>query len=165
MAFPKADDSGRLLGGAVAGRMVDRGHLWAGGLTTAIVAQLEAAAGMLLSYGVLGGPVITATRSDDPLATGYLMGSAVLATLSATLLLHLLLLVAPEPLLFFGWIGALVTLLMVGGPLLSHAALPARVGTALLHLAIGVTVTVLLTRVATGAIRPRTAWIWQQGRR
>jgi hypothetical protein len=144
-------------------RAVDAGLLWAGGLTTAMVAQLQAAAGMLLSYGLTGRPVLTVVRTGDPLATGCLMACAVLVTLGSTLLLHLLLLAAPEAMLFFRWTSVLITLLAAVGPWLSQAPPPARLFTSLLHLAIGVTVTRLLGLVAAGAVRPHLPTIWQAG--
>jgi hypothetical protein len=142
---------------------IDPWLLWAGSLTTAMVAQLMAAAGMLFCYWLTAAPVLTVAPHGDVFATGYLMGSAVVATVVATLLLHLLLLVALEPMLFFRWTCALLTVLAAGGPWLCRAPLESRFLTSLLHLAIGLTVTLLLSRVAAGAVRARTPLIWGAG--
>jgi hypothetical protein len=163
VVFPDPGGPWRPPGSLTTAWTIDAGYLWAGGLTTAMVAQLQAAAGMLFSYGLIGRPVLTAVRPGDPLATGFLMACAVLATLAVTTLLHLLLLVAPEPMLFFRWTCVLLTLLAAGGPWLSPAPTPVRLLTSLLHIAIGTSVTLLLSRVAAGAVRCRVPVIWRGG--
>jgi hypothetical protein len=51
---------------------------------------------------------------------------------------HLLMLSTPRPLLFFGWIVALVTTLVVVFPFSTTAPLDAKIATAVVDLAIGV---------------------------
>ncbi|MER5252240.1 DUF6069 family protein [Streptomyces sp. NPDC002855] len=136
-------------------RGVDAGRLWVGGLVTALVAALTAVVGLLLVRGVLGIPVF-APEGDGAMgdaSTGLLAGSAALAALAATLLLHLLVLGTPQADRFFVWIVTLATVVMVLLPFTFSASLEAQIGTAAVYLAIGVAIGSLLSAVARGALR------------
>jgi hypothetical protein len=88
--------------------------------------------------------------------TARLCVVAAAAALAATGLAHLLLLSAPRPLTFFGWIVGLVTTAAVALPFLTGGRLAVMVATALIHLAIGLVVGILVSSAAAGATdRPR----------
>ncbi|MFF1394818.1 DUF6069 family protein [Streptomyces sp. NPDC058287] len=136
---------------------VDARKIWSGGLMTAIVAALTAVAGVLLVRGVLGVAVFAPERDGamGDASTGLLAGGAAVAALAATLLLHLLCLGTPQPGRFFSWLVALATLVMVLLPFTTSVALVTKVGTAGVYLAVGLTIGMLLTPVARGAVRSR----------
>ncbi|MFI9776828.1 DUF6069 family protein [Streptomyces sp. NPDC051956] len=136
---------------------VDARKIWSGGLMTALVAALTAVAGVLLVRGVLGVAVF-APEGDGAMgdaSTGLLAGGAAVAGLVATLLLHLLCLGTPQPGRFFSWIVTLATLVMVLLPFTTSVAMVTKVGTAAVFLAVGLTIGVLLTPVARGAMHDR----------
>ena len=91
-------------------RRVDEGRLWVGGLMVAIVAAGLAIVGLLLARGIADVPVLV--KKDGQLVnaeTWWYAAAAFLGALIATGLLNVLLLWAPRPYLFFGWIIGLVT--------------------------------------------------------
>ncbi|MFE2987470.1 DUF6069 family protein [Streptomyces sp. NPDC059262] len=136
---------------------VDARKIWSGGLMTAIVAALTAVAGVLLVRGVLGVAVFAPERDGamGDASTGLLAGGAAAAALVTTLLLHLLCLGTPQPGRFFSWIVTLATLVMVLLPFTTSVPLVTKVGTAAVYLAVGLTIGMLLTPVARGAVRSR----------
>jgi hypothetical protein len=73
----------------------------------------------------------------------------------ATIVAHLLLLGVPRPMLFFGWIVALVTAIFVIFPFRTGAPLEQEVATAAVYLVIGVAIGTLLSGVAERATRVR----------
>jgi hypothetical protein len=78
---------------------VNAGRLWAGGVATAVLAALAVLAGVLITRGVLGIPVLapkTANNFGNSATAVYALLAAG-ATLLATALLHLLLLGTPRP--------------------------------------------------------------------
>ena len=84
----------------VAGHVhVNAGRLWAGGVATAVVAALAVLAGVLITRGVLGIPVLapkTANNFGNSATAVYALLAAG-AALLATALLHMLLLGTPRP--------------------------------------------------------------------
>jgi len=81
---------------------------------------------------------------------------AAAAALAATLLAHLLLLSTPRPMVFFGWIVGLVTVIVVVFPFRTGAALSHEVATAALYLVIGIAIGSLIAGVGERATRIRT---------
>ena len=75
------------------------------------------------------------------------------AALIATGLLHLLLLTTPRPLVFFGWIIALATLVAVLFPFGTTAPLSQKFATATVNLFIGIAIGSLLTAVGARSVR------------
>ena len=98
---------------------VNAGRLWAGGVATAIVAALAVLAGVLITRGVLGIPVLAPKAASDfgDLSTAVYAGLAAGCALLATALLHVLLLGTPRPFMFFAWIT---------GPFAAASGTPAR---------------------------------------
>lgn len=129
---------------------VDARKLWAGGTASAVVAGLVALVGVLVSRWLFKVPVL-APRQDGAFGdvhTTALILVAIAAALVATGLGHLLMLGTLRPRLFFGWIVALVTAIMVIFPFSTTAALDAKIATALVNLAIGVAIGTLVGGVA-----------------
>ena len=125
-----------------------------GGAASALIAGLMALTGVLVSRWLFNLPVL-APRQDGAYGdarTTALILVAVAAAIAATGVVHLLMLGTLRPLLFFGWIVALVTTIAVIFPFSTTAALDAKIATALVNLAIGVTIGALVGGVATRSI-------------
>lgn len=140
---------------APAGSGLDAGRLWAGGLATALVAALVAVAGIVVTRGLLGVPVL-APKGDGLWGnanTATYALSAGAAALAATALLQVLALTTPRYGRFFTWIMALLTAIATTLPLALDTGLPSRAATAVINLVIGVAITTTLNAVARTAIR------------
>ena len=147
-AFPPAGTGRRIGVGA------DAQKLWAGGAVSAVITGLVALVGVLVSRWLFNLPVL-APRQDGAYGdvhTTALILVAVAAALVATGVAHLLMLGTLRPLMFFGWIVALVTVIAVMFPFSTTAGLDAKLATALVNLAIGVAVGTLVGGVATRSI-------------
>jgi hypothetical protein len=135
---------------------LNRGRLWASGAATAVVAALVAIVGILIARGLFKVAVLApkdhGVWGNARTATYAL--SAALAAVLATGLIHLLCAAVAEPNRFFRWIMGLVTLIAVILPLTLTDAWSAKAATALINLAIGAVITVILDSVATAARRP-----------
>src|SRR3954469_21025483 len=85
---------------------VNAGRLWAGGLATAVVAALIAAVGILVGRGLFEVDVLAPKGAGvwGDASTGWYALGAGAAALTATALVHVLLLFAPRPMRFFGWV-------------------------------------------------------------
>jgi hypothetical protein len=136
---------------------VDARTLWAGGVATAVVAGLVALVGVLVCRWLFNIPVLAPRRygAYGDVHTTTLVLVAAGAALAATLLLHLLLLGVPRPMVFFGWIVALVTVAFVIFPFGTGAPLKQEIATAAVYLAIGIAIGALLSSVGDRAIRVR----------
>ena len=155
MTTPVYPDNGRAV-------QINGARLWVGGVATAIIAALVVLVGVSIAKGVLGVAVPVPTVTGGMSELTYVLLAAG-ATLLATGLLHLLLLGAPRPLAFFGWIAFLAVLLAVIAPfsnaILGTAAgsylLSSKVSTAIINLVAGVAIISLLTGTAHSAITRR----------
>jgi drug/metabolite transporter (DMT)-like permease len=128
---------------------VDAGRLWAGGAAAAVVAALVGAIGVVLVRGVLDLELVR--PSGGRLDTGWFVAVCLLLGLLATGLAHLLLRSTPRPLMFFGWIVALLTVLAMLSPFLHDVPLSTQVASALLFAVVGITIGVLVSGVAESA--------------
>ncbi|MFC4563579.1 DUF6069 family protein [Nocardiopsis mangrovi] len=150
-----AVSGGTGMGGFESERPIDTTRLWSGGLATAVVAGLIALVGMLLIRGVLGVPVLA--PHDAGLLGGVVVGGyalmAAVAALAATGLLHALLLTAPRPATFFGWIVGLATLVAAVGPVTQDAPAGGQIATGIVNAVTGLVITSLLGGVGAGAVR------------
>jgi hypothetical protein len=140
---------------------VDARQLWSGGVATAVVAGLIALVGVLACRWLFNIPVL-APRRDGAYGNAHtttLVLAAAGAALVATLLAHLLLLGVPRPMVFFGWIVSLVTLVFVIFPFQTTRALSEKVATAVVYLVLGIAIGSLIGVVADRAtrVRPVTA--------
>jgi hypothetical protein len=119
---------------------VDARRLWSAGVASAVVAGLVALVGVLVSRWLFHLAVLAPRRDGaygDVHTTGLVLAAAA-AALAATGLVHLLMLSTPRPLMFFGWIVALLITLVVVFPFSTTAPLDAKIATAVVDLAIGV---------------------------
>ncbi|OLF12044.1 hypothetical protein BLA60_08435 [Actinophytocola xinjiangensis] len=135
---------------------VEAGRMWTGGLATAVVAALVAVVGVLVIRGVFGIPVIAPGNTPgaiDYVGAVWVAGFSVLGALLATALAHVLLLVAPRPMIFFGWIIALATVAMTVWPFSVEVAPDVRVANAALYLLIGISIGSLVVNAAGAAVR------------
>lgn len=136
---------------------VDAGRLWMGGAMAALVAALTAVVAVLLVRGVLDVAIFApeGRGAFGDASTGALAAGAAGAALAATLLMHLLLLGAPQPGRFFTWIVGLATAAMVLLPFTTDAKLSSKVGSAAVFLVIGIAIGSLLSAVGRSATLPR----------
>jgi hypothetical protein len=136
-------------------RPVNDGLLWTGGIATAMVATLVTLTGVVVARGILSIPLVlpAATGGWREIGPGtYLVTLA--GTLIATALLHGLLLVAPEPFLFFGWTMALMCVVVGLLPLAAHAPVPSEVFSGAVNVAVCVAIWSLLAAVGRVAVIP-----------
>jgi hypothetical protein len=136
------------------GRVIDVGRLWTGGLMAGVVAAGVAIVGLLIARGILDVRVLV--EEDGKLVnadTWWYAAASFLAAIVATGLLHLLLLSAPQPYRFFGWIVGLAVAVAVLVPYASGAELSAKVATSALNLAIGLTIASIVGGVGRSAAR------------
>jgi hypothetical protein len=133
---------------------VDAGKLWAGGAATAVVTGLVALVGVLVSRWLFHLPVLAPSQDGayGDVRTTALIVIAMVAAVVATGLVHLLMLGTLRPLLFFGWIWALFTTITVIYPFSTTASLDAKIGTAVVNLAICVVACTLVGGVASRSI-------------
>jgi hypothetical protein len=135
-------------------RVVDTGRLWTGGLLAGVVAAGVAIVGLLVARGILDIPVLI--ERDGELvdaSTWWYAGAAFLAALAATGLLHLLLLRAPQPSQFFGWIVGLAVAVAVLLPYATGAELASKVATSVLNLVIGLSVASVVSGLGRSSAR------------
>jgi hypothetical protein len=133
----------------------DAGQFWAGVAATAVVAALVALVGILICRWTLGIPIL-APSSDGAWGnahTGEYVLAAVGVTLVAGSLLYLMMLGAPQPGMFLGWIVGLATLAAVVYPFSTGAPLQQKAATAVVNLVLGVAIGTLLSTVAARAVR------------
>lgn len=137
---------------------VDARMLWSGGVATAVVAGLIALVGVLVCRWLFHIPILAPKRygayGDAHTTTLVLIAAA--AALVATLLAHLLLMSTPRPMVFFGWIVGLVTVIVVVFPFRTGAPLSHEIATAALYLVIGIAIGSLIAGVGERATRLRT---------
>jgi hypothetical protein len=136
---------------------VDARMLWSGGVATAVVAGLIALVGVLICRWLFNIPILAPRRDGaygDAHTTTLVLISAG-AALVATILAHLLLLSTPRPMVFFGWIVGLVTVVLVVFPFRTGAVLSHEIATAVLYLIIGIAIGSLIAGVGERATRIR----------
>ena len=137
---------------------VDARMLWSGGVATAIVAGLIALVGVVICRWLFNIPIL-APRRDGAYGNAHtttLILVAFLAALAATLLALLLLVSTPRPMVFFGWIVGLITVIVVIFPFRTDAVLSHKIATAALYLIIGIAIGTLIAGVGERATRVRS---------
>jgi hypothetical protein len=133
--------------------VVRPGYLWAGGVATAIVAGLVAWVGSVVSHVIFGVQLLPASDSGViglPGAGSYPLG-AVLLGLLITAVAHLLLAFVPQPIRFFDWLMALLTVLAVVAPFAISSGMNRIIATAIVDGLVMLTIWVLLLSVARRA--------------
>jgi hypothetical protein len=128
----------------------DAGQFWAGAAATAVVAGLVALVGILICRWTLGIPVLAPAGDGawGDARTGEYVLAAACAALVAAALLYVLMLGAPQPRMFFGWIIALATLAAAVYPFSTGAPLAQKMATAMVDLVLGIAIGSLLGAVA-----------------
>ena len=135
---------------------LNAGKLWAGGLATAAVAALIAAGGILVGRGIFGVNVLAPKGAGvwgDARTVWYALGAAA-ASITATAIVHLLILYAPRPMLFFGWVMAMATVVSMAAPFVADDDRASSLYTATLNLVLGVAIGSLVAGSARAAARP-----------
>ena len=128
---------------------LDTGQLWSGGVATAVVAGLVALLGVLAFRWLFHVPILapaSAGAYGDANTTVLVFAAAGVALL-ATALLNVLLVATPRPMIFFGWIIGLATLVAVMFPFSTSAPLSQKFATATVNLFIGIAIGSLLAAV------------------
>ena len=104
------------------------------------------------------GAVTLAPRQDgawgDASTAGYAIAAAA-AALVATAIMHLLLIAAPRPQMFFTWIIGLATVIAVAYPFSATAPLSQKAATAIINLVLGAAIGSLINGTAARVIRRR----------
>nr|WP_246381910.1 DUF6069 family protein [Prauserella isguenensis] len=134
---------------------VNAGTLWAGGAATALVAALVGVVATLVVTGVFDIPVIAPANAEgavDYIGAVWLAGFGVVGSVLATALAHLLLLVAPRPMAFLGWIVGLVTVVFAVWPFTIAVEIEVQVASALVYVVMGIAIGSLVTGMATKAL-------------
>ena len=132
---------------------LEAGRFWAGAVATALVAALVGVVGIVVVEQILKRKLVV----QDPFGLTshlwiYVVGGAVSALL-AGLLLHLLVVAAPRPQAFFGWIVGLATAVAVLLPLTWTDDLATAVATGLVNLLVGIAIWSLLSGVLSYTLR------------
>jgi hypothetical protein len=136
---------------------IDLRSLWTGGVATAVVAALVAVVGVLIVRGVFKIPVIAPGNTDgvvDYVGAVWLAFFAMVGGLLATALAQVLLLLAPRPMAYFGWIVGLITLAFAIWPYTVRVGSAVQFANAALYLVIGIAVGTLVSLAAGQAVRP-----------
>jgi hypothetical protein len=146
---------------------VAAGQLWGGGVATAIVAALVALVGVVVTRWLAAIPLLAPMRDGayGNVNTTTLVLVVAAVALVATGLLHLLLLGTPRPLMFFGWIIALATVLAVVVPFTTSAPLEQKAATSIVFLILGIAIGTLLSGVGARSVRVREPHGPYQGQR
>src|SRR6266536_3413244 len=132
---------------------VNAGKMWMGGLMAGVVAAGVALVGLLVIRGIFHVHVFVPSNDDslvNPSSAWYALASFVVA-LIATGLLFVMIPFAPQPFQFFTWIVGLATAVAVLTPFTTDAFVSAKIATALLNLAIGLTILTLVSSVGRSA--------------
>ena len=144
---------------------VDAGKLWSGGAASAVVTGLLALTGVLISRWLFDVPLL-APKGEGTYGnvhtTAFVLAAAA-GALIATGLVHLLMLAVPRPLMYFGWIIALVTAIAVAFPFSTSAATDAKIATAIVNLVLGVATGVLVSGAASRSQRRAPLSPYYQG--
>jgi Family of unknown function (DUF6069) len=158
-ANPRVDEEvGMVQSSSSGGRyQIDAQKLWIGGLMAGIVAAGVAIVGLLIVRGVFDIKVFVTGDSGEIVnaSTWWYAVVSFFFALFATGLLHLLLISAPSPWRFFGWIVGLAVAIAVIIPFTSDAELAAQVGTAAINLAVGIAVFSIVSGVGHSAAQAR----------
>lgn len=135
---------------------VDAGQLCAGGAATAVKAALIALVGILICRWLFKIPILAPQRAGawGNASTGAYAAVAAAIAIVATALVYLLVISAPRPTAFFGWIIGLLTAAAVAFPFSTTASLAEKAATAVLNLVLGIAIGSLLSGAARWAVRP-----------
>jgi hypothetical protein len=133
---------------------VDATRLWVGGVMAGVVGAGVVVVGFIVTRGILDVPVLVEREGKLVNASvwWYALG-AFAAALVATGLLHVLLLGAPRPFTFYGWITGLAVVIAALIPFTTGAKLDTKVALCAINLAAGVVMAVIIGTVGRSALR------------
>ena len=142
------------------GMRIDAKALWAGAAATVVIAALVAAVGVLVAETLVDVNLLPPTERGVlgwSHWASYPAGAAVLALVAAGIL-HLLLLGVPRPMVFFGWLMALIGIGLAVVPFGYDAAREVQVCTAAVEVVVVLSVWILLSSAGRRAVTlaPRT---------
>jgi hypothetical protein len=126
-------------------------------VAAALVAAAVAVVGLLIARGVFHTHVLI-PKANDALVNSNTLRFALMAAAAALLatgLMHLLLLYAPSPRTFFGWIVGLATIAAAVVPFTTDADIEVKIATACINLAIGIAILSTVLSVARSSTTPR----------
>jgi hypothetical protein len=133
------------------GPRLDQVRYWVGASITAVIAALVSLIALIVAQGIVNVPMVLGSHSVH--AGIYAVSAAGIALLAAALydgMLH----VAPRPLTYYSWLGAIVTALAALLPFTDHAAgLHAQIALAVTNFAVGAAITLLVPVAASNARR------------
>jgi hypothetical protein len=133
------------------GPRLDQVRYWVGASITAVLAALVSMIALIVAQGIVNVPMVLGSHSVH--AGIYAVSAAGIALLAAALydgMLH----VAPRPLTYYSWLGAIVTALAALLPFTDHAAgLHAQIALAVTNFAVGAAITLLVPVAASNARR------------
>jgi Family of unknown function (DUF6069) len=132
---------------------IDTARLWVGGALAGLVAAGVAIVGLLVARGVFDIRVFVPGDKGGVVnaSTWWYAAASFGAAILATALMHVLLLAAPSPFRFFGWLIGLAVAIAVIIPFTSSAQLANKIGTAVINLAIGVSIYSIVSSVGRSA--------------
>lgn len=132
---------------------VDAGKMVMGGLMAGVVAAGVALVGLLIARGIFHVHVFVPAHEDVLInaSSAWYAVVSFLVALAATALLFAMIPFAPQPFTFFTWIVGLATAVAVLTPFTTGAFVSAKIATALLNLAIGLTILSLVASVGRSA--------------
>ena len=135
-------------------RVVDAGRLWVGGIMAGVVGAGIAVVGLLIARGIADIPVLVEQKGKLVSASMWWYAAAALfAALLATGLLHALVLGAPRPFTFYGWITGLAVAIAALLPYTTGAEVDSKVATSLINLAVGIAIATIVGTVGRSATR------------
>jgi hypothetical protein len=129
----------------------DQVRYWVGAGITAVIAALVSLIALVIAQGIVHVPVVLGSNSVH--AAVYGISAAGIALLAAALFDGMLQ-VAPRPLTYYSWLGAIVTALATLLPFTDGAAgLHSQIALALTNFAVGTVITLLVPVAASNARR------------
>ncbi len=133
---------------------VDQVRYWVGAGLTALVTALVGIVGLVVAHGIVHVPVLLGSGSSLTPVHSALYGLSVVGlALAAAGLFDGMLHVAPRPITYYSWIVALVTALATLLPFTSTAGLHSQIAFAVMNLAVGLTIAILVPMAAVNARR------------
>ncbi len=137
---------------------VDAARLWIGGAMAGVVGAGVVVVGFIVTRGILDVPVLVERGGKLVNANvWWYAAGAFAAALVATGLLHVLLVGAPRPFTFYGWITGLAVVIAALAPFTTGAELSTKVALAAINLATGAVIATIIGTVGRSALRPTEA--------
>jgi hypothetical protein len=139
---------------APTGPRIDQVRYWVGAGITAVIAALASLVALVIAQGIVHVPVVlgSGTSLTNVHAAVYGLVAAAISLLAAALfdaMLH----VAPRPLTYYSWLGAIVTVLAALLPFTTTAGLHSQIALAATNFVVGMIITLLVPVAASNARR------------